>query len=284
MGKLFQGCAVAALVGTMGGQAFAQSQSSQSEFIRPVPVMAAPALNTNDEFTGPPDAPLPPGMRDGTLDAQYVRIQAYHAAQLGTPDAFAHQQDASDVVDAGPMPANTAPNPAFDLAPRLLDAASAFDDYMTAAAQVRANFADGGQVAKVVDIASGYEPRQLEAGAIAYAALVALHDPFFVANVRAMNADPRALSEQLISAPQSIMGLSGADRTAATVAAVLRARGGDVFGAGKAVKQSAYDVQHQAWSRGFVADPQAVLARVKASSTQQASPADGARVQRLLQT
>ncbi len=292
MGKLLQGCAVAALVGTMGGQAFAQSQTS-AQFIRPVPVMTSPALNTNDEFTGPPDAPLPPGMRVGTLDAQYVRLQAAHASEAPAAAAAAGR-DVSDVADtdAAQMTAPTQLAPtqlaqaqpdAFDIAPALLDAASAFDDYMTAAAQVRANFADGGQVAKVVDVGSGYQAHQMEAGAIAYAALVALHDPFFVASVRSMASDPHALAKQLISAPQSVMGVSGADRTAATVAAVLRSRGGDVFSAGKAVKQSAYDVQHQAWSRSFVADPQAVLTRVKSTSSQ-ASRADAPRVQRLMQT
>ena len=298
MGKLLQGCAVAALVGAMGGQAFAQTQSV---FIRSVPVMAAPTLAPRDEWAGPPDTPLPPGMRDGTLDAQYVRIQAARAADGHATDANATDTQVAEprvadtrVADAGdhatPVPApvptpvaDQAPAaPTFDLAPRILDAASAFDDYMSAAGQLRGQFADGGQVAKAVDIGAGYEAHQLQAGAIAYVALVALHDPFFVAHVRALDEDSRDLAQRLIASPQSIMRVSGADRTAATVAAVLRARGGEVFGAGKAVKQSAYDVQHQAWSRAFVADPQAVLARVKSSSSQVAR-ADDARVRRLMQ-
>lgn len=302
MGKLLQGCAVAALVGAMGGQAFAQTQSV---YIRSVPVMAAPALAPRDEWAGPPDTPLPPGMRDGTLDAQYVRIQAARTADGNATDANATDAPVAEgaaearVVEArgadvpvadtrdhaSPVPtpvADQAPAaPTFDIAPRIFDAASAFDDYMTAAAQLRGQFADGGQVAKAVDIGAGYEAHQLEAGAIAYAALVALHDPFFVAHVRALDEDPRDLAQRLVASPQTIMRMSGADRTAATVAAVLRARGGEVFGAGKAVKQSAYDVQRQPWSRAFVADPQAVLARVKSNSSQVAR-ADDARVQRLM--
>ncbi|MBS0411669.1 MAG: hypothetical protein JSR86_17260 [Proteobacteria bacterium] len=289
MGKWLQGCAVMALVGSLGGQAFAQTQSV---YVREVPVMAAPALATQDEFAGPPDTPLPPGVLPGTLDAQYVRWQAAHAAEV-------HQQDASADVAAtasnGGMPvqvAEAAPpaappgqsqGPTFDIAPRLLDAASAFDDYMTAAAQVRPQFADGGQVAKVVDVGAGYEARQLQTGAIAYAALVALHDPQFVMQIRAMGGDPRALAEQILAAPQGVMGVPGADQTAARVAAALRERGAGVLDAGKAIKQSAYDVQRQAWSRSFVADPQAALARVKYNSTQVAR-ADGARVQKLMLT
>ena len=299
MGKLLQGCAVAALVGAMGGQAFAQTQSV---FIRSVPVMAAPTLAPRDEWAGPPDTPLPPGMRDGTLDAQYVRIQAARAADGHATDANATDAQVAEprvadvrvadaqVADLGdhaapvstPVADQAPAAPTFDIAPRIFDAASAFDDYMTAAGQMRGQFADGGQVAKAVDIGAGYEAHQLQAGAIAYAALVALHDPFFVAHVRALDEDPRDLAQRLVASPQSIMRVAGADRTAATVAAVLRARGGEVFGAGKAVKQSAYDVQHQAWSRAFVADPQAVLARVKSSSSQVAR-ADDARVRRLMQ-
>jgi hypothetical protein len=79
------------------------------------------------------------------------------------------------------------------------------------------------------------------------------------------------------------MGIPGADQTAARVAAVLHARGADVIGAGKAVKQSAYDVQHQAWSRSFVADPQGALARVKANSAQPVRE-DDSHIQHLLQT
>jgi len=286
MGKWLQGCAVAALVGSLGGQAFAQSQSV---YVRPVPVMAAPALATQDEFAGPPDTPLPPGVLPGTLDAQYVRWQAARAAEAQQQDAAA---DVAATASNGGMPMQTAQaaeaaspaaGPGFDIAPRLLDAASAFDDYMTAAAQVRAQFADGGQVAKVVDIGAGYESRQLQTGAIAYAALVALHDPQFVMQVRAMGGDPRALAEQILAAPQGVMSLPGADQTAARVAAVLRERGAGVLDAGKAIKQSAYDVQHQAWSRSFVSDPQAILARVKSDSAQVAR-ADGARVQKLMQT
>lgn len=288
MGKWLQGCAVAALVGSLGGQAVAQTQSV---YVREVPVMAAPALATQDEFAGPPDTPLPPGVLPGTLDAQYVRWQAARAAE-------AHQQDAAADVAAtasnGGMPMQVAeaaappaagpgPSPGFDIAPRLLDAASAFDDYMTAAAQVRAQFADGGQVAKVVDIGAAYESRQLQTGAIAYAALVALHDPQFVMQIRSMGGDPRALAEQILAAPQGVMGVPGADQTAARVAAALRERGAGVLDAGKAIKQSAYDVQHQAWSHSFVSDPQAALARVKYDSTQIAR-ADGVRVQRLMQT
>jgi hypothetical protein len=286
MGKWLQGCAVAALVGSLGGQAFAQSQSV---YVRPVPVMAAPALATQDEFAGPPDTPLPPGVLPGTLDAQYVRWQAARAAEAQQQDAAA---DVAATASNGGMPMQTAQaaeaappaaGPGFDIAPRLLDAASAFDDYMTAAAQVRAQFADGGQVAKVVDIGAGYESRQLQTGAIAYAALVALHDPQFVMQIRAMGGDPRALAEQILAAPQGVMSLPGADQTAARVAAVLRERGAGVLDAGKAIKQSAYDVQRQAWSRSFVSDPQATLARVKSDSAQVAR-ADGARVQKLMQT
>jgi hypothetical protein len=288
MQKFMQGCAIAALVSGLAGQAFAQTQGV---YVAPAPLMAPVALNPVDEFTGPPDAPLPPGMRPGTLDAQYVRLQAAHAAADTAGD---HARDTGvQLADnslqppaTGAAPETAAPSaPGFDLAPRLLEAASVYDDYMTNAAQIRAQFADGGQVANVVHQGAGYETHQLQAGAIAYAALVALHDPAFVMQVRQLSAgaDPRVVAEQLLAAPQSVMGVPGADQTAARVAAVLHARGADVMGAGKAVKQSAYDVQHQAWSRVFVSDPQGMLARVKADSSQP-SRADAPHLQHLLQT
>ncbi|MGA0602489.1 hypothetical protein ACO2Q3_17410 [Caulobacter sp. KR2-114] len=291
MRKLMQGCAFVALLGGLAGQAMAQSQS---QFIRPVPVMPAPALSATDEFSGLPDTPLPPGVKDHTLDAQYVRWQAARTAQDHGVDAAARADEGpllfADNTVSAPAPtapavmaAPPAPRPGFDIDPRLLEAASAFDDFMTSAAQVRAQFADGGQVAKVVDAGSSYETRQLETGAIAYAALVALHDPDFVAQVRRLGVNPQDMAEQILAQPQSVMGIPGADQTAARVAAVLHSRGADVMGAGKAVKQSAYDVQHQAWSRAFVADPQGALARVKANSAQPVRK-DDSRIQHLLQT
>jgi len=297
MRKFMQGCAVLALVSGLAGQAMAQSQSI---FVRPVPVMAAPALSTTDEFAGPPDTPLPPGVKDHTLDAQYARWQAARAAGDHAVDAsdqgpllFADNTvSAATPTSAAPTAAapEAAPpeavriaSPGFDIDPQLLEAASAFDDFMTGAAQVRAQFADGGQVAKAVDASSSYETRQLETGAIAYAALVALHDPGFVTQVRRLGVNPQDMAEQILAQPQSVMGIPGADQTAGRVAAVLHARGADVMGAGKAVKQSAYDVQHQAWSRAFVADPQGALARVKANSARPVR-ADDSHIQHLLQT
>jgi len=62
--------------------------------------------------------------------------------------------------------------------------ASAFEAYTRKAAAIDANFSGPAEIGQALQTAAGYEPKQLEAGMIAYAALAALQDPQFVATVR----------------------------------------------------------------------------------------------------
>src|ERR1700751_1548755 len=59
-------------------------------------------------------------------------------------------------------------------------AASAFESYTTRGSQIAPTFANGRQVAGAVSVGASHEPRQLEAGMIAYAALAAVQEPAFV--------------------------------------------------------------------------------------------------------
>ena len=254
MTKLMSGCALAVLLTAMGGESLAKTQGG---YVREVPVMAAPAASNDDPWTQPPDTPLPPYMLEGTLDAQYVRLQAVHARGGHVAQA--------EGADRGEPSAHASSGP---LGSSLMDAAGAFDDYMTAAASINPAFQSGQQVSHAVDTGVGYEPRHLVAGEVAYAALVALQDPAFVADVRRMAARSPDFAERLLASPSEVMTLGGAQRAAATVDGVLQQRSDAVAKAGRAVKQAAYDVQHQPWSRVFVADPQVVLARVKQESAE----------------
>ena len=83
----------------------------------------------------------------------------------------AHAASAPVILSWAPM---SGPVGADALSSRVLDAAAAFDDYTSAASGLGGEFGEPGQVARAVHIGAGYEPHQLEAGAVAYAALVAL--------------------------------------------------------------------------------------------------------------
>ena len=76
------------------------------------------------------------------------------------------------------QPAPAAPSVAFSS--QLVAAASAFETYTGKAGAIRADFADGGALNSALQTGSAYEPKQIQAGEIAYAAIVALQDPAFV--------------------------------------------------------------------------------------------------------
>jgi hypothetical protein len=162
------------------------------------------------------------------------------------------------------------------LAHRIVESASAYLVYMRQTSAIEANFSDGASVSKDVKIGATYEARQFEEGAIAYAAIVALQEPAFVSGVRsAASGDPdhvHHIAAELIANPASALTFTGADAAAARSSAALLAQGGRLRAAGAKVKQAAYDVQHAAWSKADVLDPEGRLAAAKALSATRLSP------------
>ena len=175
--------------------------------------------------------------------------------------------------------------PQARLAREWVAAASAFESYTTHGAEIRPGFASGREVAGAVTVGAAHEPRQLEAGMIAYAALAAVQEPAFVDSVQRLAGDARDradLIHRLADEPQSVMGLPGADAAAGRAQAALLAQIEPLIADGRRVKQAAYDVQHSAWSKGPIADPAGRLTRVKAISARAFEPAD-ADAERLFQ-
>ena len=227
--------AVLALLGSASGQAFAQNQPID---VQPAPVHQV--IDSNDDAGAPGLA----AARPSTLPAA---------------------QEA--VAQEAPQPPDTGPRVA--IARRVIDAAGAFDGYMRRASAIKADFGSGGAVAHAVALGSVYEPTQLEQGAIAYAALVALQDPLFVQAVQDAGTDPRAreaFAARLADQPESVLAAGAARRAATRVSAVLARMGADLVVAGAAVKQASYDLQSQDWSKGAIDRGDERLARIKAQS------------------
>ncbi|MDZ4374246.1 MAG: hypothetical protein U1C74_22870, partial [Phenylobacterium sp.] len=147
---------------------------------------------------------------------------------------------------------------------------SAYRHYLTNPAAIAPAFADGDGVARSLRQGATYEPQQLTRGAIAYGAIVALQDRTFVEGVRIYARDPAQRQKvvyELLKDPAYVVGLGGSQEAAGHV---ITALGGDaqrLYDAGKAVKQAAYDVQKQPWSRTEVAGREARLAAAKSLST-----------------
>jgi hypothetical protein len=158
---------------------------------------------------------------------------------------------------------------------KVLDAASVYIAYVDRAAAVSPDFHDGQSIADSLRQTEAYEPRQMQEGITAYAAIVALQDPTFVASVRAFGADPtqRAqIAAAIMGDPRYAQAFHGADTAAGLIVAALTEQGQRVLDTGKRVKQAAYDVQHQKWSTEFVPDREDRLALAKSLSGQPLTP------------
>jgi hypothetical protein len=158
------------------------------------------------------------------------------------------------------------PVPTVGLSPQVIEMAGAYRAYMNRATGISANFANGDQIADSVRIGATYEPQKLLRGAIAYGAIVALQDPNFVSGVRIYAQDAtqrRTIAYEILRNPAYAAGISGANSAAGLVIAALGSDGRALLDQGKAVKQSAYDVQRQSWSKADVAGRDARLALAK---------------------
>jgi hypothetical protein len=169
-------------------------------------------------------------------------------------------------VIAPPPPPTT---PAVSLSPKLIELASAYRHYMVRTTAITPDFTDGSAVASSLQTGASYEPQQLVRGAIAYAAVVALQDKAFVDGVRVYAKDPvqrKQIAYEIMKDPAYAVGISGSASAAGLVVASLGGDAQKLYDQGKAVKQAAYDIQKQPWSKGEVLGREARLAGAKSVS------------------
>ncbi|HVZ29004.1 MAG TPA: hypothetical protein VG839_01330 [Asticcacaulis sp.] len=179
---------------------------------------------------------------------------------------------ASCATDTPPPPPPPPPAPAgppVALAPEISDAASVYVAYIEQARALRADFADGQTVQVELQTGASYEPTQLARGAVAYGAIVAMQEPAFRSALRAYASDNAAradLVNRLLSDPNYAASLPSANVAARRVILAISTDGQSVYKAGARVKQAAYDVQHQSWSKEFVPGRDERLALAKQNS------------------
>ncbi len=166
--------------------------------------------------------------------------------------------------------------PGVSLAHEVVAAASAFETYTRGAGAIPASFSSGDTVADALTRSAAYQADQLDEGMIAYGAIAALQETAFVEGVRqaARETPPDVLIARLEDSPESVIEIDGVGAAASRAQAALLQRGAPLGVVGRAVKQSAYDIQHQDWSKGPIADSAGRLARVKAMSNAVFTPGD----------
>lgn len=173
------------------------------------------------------------------------------------------------VVEALPPP----PPPAGPVAlpARTVAEAAAFQAWSERVGGASAAFTSGAGVAQTLKDAAAYEPKALIRGAIAYAAIAALQDQQFVAELRSAGNSPdnrRLMAGYLMADPAYALLFRSSDRAAGLAREALGGAGLRLYATGKAVRQASYDVQHQPWSKLDVEARPARLAAVEAQGQQ----------------
>ncbi len=135
-------------------------------------------------------------------------------------------------------------------------------------------------------LGASYEHNQMQQGAVAYAALMALQEPAFVASVRSFGSDRETREEiirRLLANPAYAATFQSSDRAAGLAIDSIDGMGAKVMVSGRAVKQSAYDIQRQPWSRNNVQNAAERLTGAKDLSTRRlmANAAEVAAMKRL---
>lgn len=147
---------------------------------------------------------------------------------------------------------------------------------------LRGGFADPQSIQDALRRGAAYDARQVSRGLVAYAAILALQSPEFVAGVRA-NATDRAsrdaLVDRIVGDPGSASRLPGADAAAGLIIGTLEADIRLLREAADSVENDAYAIQadgRRDWARVAVPDREARLNTVRSLSRPNPAPADQA--------
>jgi len=150
--------------------------------------------------------------------------------------------------------------------------AALFESYTHAAGGLQPRFSAPGDVARALDVAAAYDPKNLESGMIAYAGAAAMQDAAFAAGVRKAAARQPGLARKLAADPGAALSLPGARTAAGRASAALMRQAAPIERAGAAATKASYSSQRQAWARATAPDPRARLARVKSAPSRAPGP------------
>lgn len=192
-----------------------------------------------------------------------------------------------------PPPAPPPPPPVVDVVPvgppalagYVIDQASAYATYLRKATAISPMFPDGPSVAEALRVGAHSERHQMQQGVVAYAAVIALQDPTFVATVREFASHPSqrdTIAGYILANPDYVMTLTGHDSAAGLIVATLNDQAGRLRTTGDQVKQMSLDIQRKAaWSKKYVPDPDQRLSDVKQLSASPIAADDDLKAQLL---
>jgi hypothetical protein len=169
----------------------------------------------------------------------------------------------------------------------LLAEAAAFRSYMAEAQTIPTTFKNGLEVEKALEVAGGYHHEQLMRGAVVAGAAAALGEPAFVESLRAIPEDRKPMLADMIARnPWMVVSLAGAPAAAARVEEAVGVPAARLAANGAAVKQFAYDMQKQSWSKEVSPRHADLLktARTLSETSRKATPEEITAFRALLET
>ncbi len=153
-------------------------------------------------------------------------------------------------------------------------AASIYVTFMRDTAQMRGGFTSAEAIQEALRKGTAYDPAQLSRGMIAYASIIALQSPEFVAGVRQFGVNPTQRQEMIaaiVEDPAYAAVLPGADHAAGLIIATLAKDISALTDAAESIELDAYTIQERndprrAWAVAHIADRDARLQGAKTTS------------------
>ena len=159
----------------------------------------------------------------------------------------------------------------------LIQDAAAYQGYVQRLTATSPNFTDGASVAATLKSSAAIDPKVLVRGAVAYGAVAALGSSTLVADLQAAgnsSENRHTMAGYIRANPAYVFIFKGSDEAAGLARTAIGPTGLRVMTIGAAVKQSAYSIQKQAWSKQDVVDRPGRLAAIEAATSIPVAPSD----------
>lgn len=226
----------------------------------------------------------PATLRQGLSLAALCAAAVLAGCASGKAEAQAEAEATRVAAEAAALAARTPP--AISLNEGVARDAAVYLAFARDLATLRGGFESPEAIQAALRKGSAYDPGQISRGMVAYASIVALQSPDFVAGVNQYGVNPagrQKMIADIIADPRTASYLPGADVAAGLIMAALDVDIDALSAAANSIENDAYAIQadgRRSWAIAHVTDRDARLAGAKALSSQPMSPsaAEAARL------
>lgn len=212
-------------------------------------------------------------MRHGRSLAALCAAAVLAGCASGKAEAEA---EAARVAEAAALAARTPP--AISLNEGVARDAAIYLAFAREIATLRGGFDSPEAIQAALRKGSAYDPGQISRGMVAYASIIALQSPDFVAGVNQYGVNPagrQKMIADIVADPRTASYLPGADVAAGLIMAALDVDIDALTAAANSVENDAYAIQadgRRSWAIAHITDREGRLSGAKARSSEPMSP------------